>query len=217
MDTYAADLAALTKHLELEECGPHRPLDRRRRGGAIRARHGGSRVVESGADRCRAAGHGQERRRNPGGLPFEVFDGFRAALVSQPGAVLRDVPLGPFYGFNRPGAKVSQGVIDNWWRQGMTGGIKPQYDCIKAFSETDFTEDLKRYRRSDAGHARRRRPDRSDRGLSAACVKLLRLGTLKVYPGLGHGMCTINADRINARPAAVHRWRRVVRRSIRSE
>src|SRR6195952_5631757 len=82
--------------------------------------------------------------KNPGGLPLEVFDGFRAALVANRAQFYLDVPSGPFYGFNRPGAKVSQGVIDNWWRQGMMGGAKAHYDCIKAFSETDFTEDLER-------------------------------------------------------------------------
>ncbi len=81
---------------------------------------------------------------NPGGLPIEVFDGFRQPLARQPRAVLpRRLPAGPFYGFNRPGAKVSQAVIENWWRQGMMGGAKAHYDGIKAFSETDFTEDLK--------------------------------------------------------------------------
>ena len=82
--------------------------------------------------------------KNPGGLPIEVFDGFRAALVANRAQFYFDVPAGPFYGFNRHGAKVSQGVIDNWWRQGMMGGAKAHYDCIKAFSETDFTEDLKK-------------------------------------------------------------------------
>src|ERR1700744_4000689 len=81
--------------------------------------------------------------KNPGGLPIEVFDGFRAALIANRAQFFYDVPAGPFYGFNRPGAKVSQGVIWNWWRQGMMGGAKAHYDCIKAFSETDFTEDLK--------------------------------------------------------------------------
>jgi len=83
---------------------------------------------------------------NPGGLPIEVFDGFRAALAANPRAILyRDVPSGPFYGYNREGAVVTHpGVIDNWWRQGMIGGAKAHYDCIKAFSETDFTEDLRR-------------------------------------------------------------------------
>src|SRR5207245_9164044 len=81
---------------------------------------------------------------NPGGLPLDVFDGFRAALLADRAGFFRNVPSGPFYGFNRPGAKVSQGIIDNWWRQGMMCGIKAAYDCIKAFSETDFTEDLKK-------------------------------------------------------------------------
>jgi non-heme chloroperoxidase len=81
---------------------------------------------------------------NAGGLPLEVFDGFRAALLADRAQFSRDVPTGPFYGFNRPGAKVSQGLIDNWWRQGMMCGVKAAYDCIKAFSESDFTEDLKK-------------------------------------------------------------------------
>jgi len=81
--------------------------------------------------------------KNPGGTPLEVFDGFRSALAVNRAQFYRDVPSGPFYGFNRTGAKVSQGVIDNWWRQGMMGGAKAHYDCIKAFSETDFMEDLK--------------------------------------------------------------------------
>src|SRR4029077_6803722 len=81
--------------------------------------------------------------RNPGGLPMDVFDGFRAALAANRAQFYLDVASGPFYGFNRPGAKVSQGVIENWWRQGMMGGAKAHYDCIAAFSETDFTEDLK--------------------------------------------------------------------------
>ena len=82
-------------------------------------------------------------KANPGGLPREVFDGFRAAHAANRAQFFRDIPAGPFYGYNRPGAQVSEGVIQNWWRQGMMGGTKPQYDCIKAFSETDFTEDLK--------------------------------------------------------------------------
>ena len=81
---------------------------------------------------------------NPGGLPIEVFDGFRSALLANRAQFFRDIPEGPFFGFNRPGAKVSRGLIDNWWRQGMMGGAKAHYDCIKAFSETDFTPDLKK-------------------------------------------------------------------------
>ena len=82
---------------------------------------------------------------NPDGLPIEFFDGFRAAHIANRAQLYIDVPSGPFFGFNRPGAKVSQGLIDNWFRQGMSGGAKPLYDCIKAFSETDFTEDLRKF------------------------------------------------------------------------
>ena len=100
--------------------------------------------------------------------------------------------------------KVSQGVIQNWWRQGMMGGAKAHYDCIKAFSETDFTEDLKAIDVPDAGHARRRRPDRADRRLRACCRrKLLKNGTLKVYEGFPHGMCTTHAGRHQPRPAGL--------------
>lgn len=110
----------------------------------------------------------------------------------------RDVPSGPFYGFNRPGATVLPGVVDNWWRQGMMGGIKPQYDCIKAFSETDFTEDL---RAIDVPTLVMHSDDDqivpiADSALLS--VKLLKHGTLRVYPGLGHGLCTINHNVVNA-------------------
>jgi Predicted hydrolases or acyltransferases (alpha/beta hydrolase superfamily) len=109
-----------------------------------------------------------------------------------------DIPSGPFYGFNRPGAKVSQGVINNWWRQGMSGGIKPQYDCIKAFSETDFTEDLQAIEVPTLvlhGDDDQIVPVADSAPLSA---KLLKKSTLKIYPGLPHGMCTTHADTINA-------------------
>jgi non-heme chloroperoxidase len=135
--------------------------------------------------------------KNPGGLPLEVFDGFRAALAANRAQFYVDVPAGPFYGFNRPGAKVSQGVIDNWWRQGMMGGAKAHYDCIKAFSETDFTEDLKKI---DVpvllmhGDDDQIVPYPDSAPLSA---KLLKRGTLKTYKGLPHGMCTTHPDVIN--------------------
>jgi non-heme chloroperoxidase len=135
---------------------------------------------------------------NPGGLPIDVFDGFRAALAANRAQFYVDVPSGPFYGFNRPGAKVSQGVIDNWWRQGMMGGTKAHYDCIKAFSETDFTEDLTKI---DVpvlvmhGDDDQIVPFADSAPLSA---KLLKHATLKVYPGFPHGMCTTHADIINA-------------------
>ncbi|MDH7639480.1 alpha/beta fold hydrolase [Sphingomonas oryzagri] len=135
---------------------------------------------------------------NPGGLPIEVFDGLRAALLANRAQFFLDLPTGPFYGFNREGAEISEGVIRNWWRQGMMGGAKAHYDCIKAFSETDFTEDLKAIEvpvlvmhgiddqivpYADAGP------------LSA---KLLKNGTLKSYEGYPHGMATTHADVINA-------------------
>jgi len=135
--------------------------------------------------------------KNPGGLPMEVFDGFRAALAANRAQFYRDVPSGPFYGFNRPGAKVLPGVIDNWWRQGMTGGLKAHYDCIKAFSETDFTEDLKSIDVPTLvmhGDDDQIVPFEDSAPLSA---KLLKKGTLKVYKGFPHGMCTTHADVIN--------------------
>ncbi len=136
--------------------------------------------------------------KNPGGLPLEVFDGFRAAVAANRAQFYVDVPAGPFYGFNRPGAKISQGVIDNWWRQGMMGGIKPQYDCIKAFSETDFTEDLKKIGVPTLvmhGDDDQIVPFADSAPLS---VKLLKHGTLKVYEGLPHGLCTTHPDVVNA-------------------
>src|SRR5262249_48326285 len=135
--------------------------------------------------------------KNPGGTPIEVFDGLRAALLANRAQFFRDLPSGPFYGFNRPGAKVFPGVIDNWWRQGMMGGAKAHYDCIKAFSQTDFTKDLKSI---DVPVLVMHGDDDqivpiANAGLLSA--KLVKKGTLKVYPGLPHGMCTTQADLIN--------------------
>lgn len=135
--------------------------------------------------------------KNPGGLPLEVFDGFRAAVAANRAQFYVDVPAGPFYGFNRPGAKISQGVIDNWWRQGMMGGIKAQYDCIKAFSETDFTEDLTRIEVPTLvmhGDDDQIVPFADSAPMS---VKLLKHGTLKVYEGLPHGLCTTHPGVVN--------------------
>jgi non-heme chloroperoxidase len=196
MDTYAADVAALASALDL--------------GGAVHIGHstGGGEVARY------VARHGEGRvakavligavppvmvksAANPGGLPIEVFDGFRTQLLANRAQFYRDVPSGPFYGFNRSGAQVSQGVIDNWWRQGMMGGIKPQHDCIKAFSETDFTEDLKAIEVPVLvlhGDDDQIVPYADSAPLSA---KLLRHGRLKTYAGLGHGVCTINPDVVN--------------------
>src|SRR4029079_14511355 len=135
---------------------------------------------------------------NPGGLPIEVFDDFRRQLAANRAQFYLAVASGPFYGFNRPGAKVSQGVIQNWWRQGMIGGAKAHYDGIKAFSETDFTEDL---RSIDVptlvmhGDADQIVPIADSALLS---VKLLKKGVLKVYEKFPHGMCTTHAEVINA-------------------
>ncbi|MBD3848528.1 alpha/beta hydrolase [Bosea sp. SSUT16] len=135
---------------------------------------------------------------NPGGLPLEVFDGFRQALAGNRAQFFLDVPTGPFYGFNRPGAKVDQGVIWNWWRQGMMGSAKAHYDGIKAFSETDQTEDLK-----TIGVPTLVLHGEDDQIVPIAdsaheSIKHLRHGTLKTYPGFSHGMLTVNAGTLNA-------------------
>ena len=197
MDTYAADVDALTDHLALL--------------GAVHIGHstGGGEVARYVARAkpgrvAKAVLIGAvppimlKTNANPGGLPIDVFDGFRAALVANRAQFFLDVPSGPFYGFNRPGAQVSQGVIRNWWRQGMMGGVKAHYDCIKAFSETDFTEDLKAIEVPTLvlhGDDDQIVPYADSAPLSA---KLLRNGTLKTYPGLPHGMCATNPDIINA-------------------
>src|SRR5262249_30563243 len=134
---------------------------------------------------------------NPGGLPMEVFDGFRQQLAANRAKFYLDIASGPFYGFNRPGAKVSQGVIQNWCRQAMMGGAKAQYDCIKAFSETDCTEDLKMIDVPTLvmhGDDDQVVPIAASAPLSA---KLLKKGTLKVYEKFPHGMCTTHAEVIN--------------------
>jgi non-heme chloroperoxidase len=196
MDTYAADVAELAKALDLKN--------------AIHVGHstGGGEVAHYVARAepgrvAKAVLIGAvppvmvKSDKNPGGLPLEAFDGLRASLVANRAQFFYDLPAGPFYGFNRPGAKVSQGVIWNWWRQGMMGGAKAHYDCIKAFSETDFTEDLKRIEVPTLvmhGDDDQIVPIADSAPLSA---KLLPKGTLKTYPGLPHGMCTTHPDVIN--------------------
>jgi non-heme chloroperoxidase len=128
---------------------------------------------------------------------MSVFDGFRAALAANRAQFYIDVPAGPFYGFNRPGAKVSQGLIDNWWRQGMMGGAKAHYDCIAAFSETDFTKDLQAI---DLPVLVLHGEDDQIVPIADSAqkaIKLLRNGKLKTYPGLPHGMFATNPDVIN--------------------
>jgi non-heme chloroperoxidase len=196
MDTYAADVAQLTQHLDIRNA-VH--IGHSTGGGEVAryvARYGSGRVAKAvliGAVPPIMV----KSAKNPGGLPIEVFDGFRTALAANRAQFYRDVPSGPFYGFNRPGTKVSEGVIDNWWRQGMIGGAKPHYDCIKAFSETDFTEDLQSINVPVLilhGDDDQIVPIADSALLSA---KLVKNGTLKVYPGFPHGMCTTHPDVIN--------------------
>jgi non-heme chloroperoxidase len=197
MDTYAADVAALARHLDLRNA-VH--IGHSTGGGEV-ARY----VAQHGKDRvAKAVLIGAvppvmvQSEKNPGGLPLEVFDGFRAALVANRAQFFRDIPAGPFYGYNRPGVQASQGVIDNWWRQGMMGGAKPHYDCIKAFSETDFTEDLKAIEVPTLvlhGEDDQIVPIANSAQLAAP---LLKRGRLKTYPGLSHGMATTHAELINA-------------------
>ncbi|MDB5482740.1 MAG: chloroperoxidase [Caulobacteraceae bacterium] len=196
MDTYAADVAALATHLNLRNA-IH--VGHSTGGGEVAryvARYGNgavSKAVLIGA----VPPIMLKTPANPGGLPIEVFDGFRAALVANRAQFFRDLPAGPFYGFNRPGAKVSEGVIDNWWRQGMMGGAQAHYECIKAFSETDFTEDLEKI---DVPVLVMHGDDDqivpiADSALLS--IKLLKKGELKVHKGLPHGMATTHADLIN--------------------
>jgi non-heme chloroperoxidase len=197
MDTYAADVAALAEHLDLKN--------------AFHVGHstGGGEVARYAA-RAKPGRVGKavligavppimlQTPATPGGLPIEVFDGFRSALAANRAQFFRDVPAGPFYGFNRAGAKVSQGLIDNWWRQGMMGGAKAHYDCIKAFSETDFTADLKAIEVPVLilhGADDQIVPIADSAELA---IKLVKKGTLKVYPGLSHGMASTHPDLINA-------------------
>ena len=198
MDHYAADASAVVEHLDLKN--------------AVHIGHstGGGEVARY------VAKYGQPQGRvakavlvssvpplmvktkdNPGGTPIEVFDNFRAALAANRAQFYMDVASGPFYGFNRPNAKVSQGVIQNWWRQGMIGSAKAHYEGIKAFSETDQTEDLKAITVQTLvtqGDDDQIVPIDDASRLS---IKLLKNGTLKVYPGYPHGMLTTHADVIN--------------------
>jgi non-heme chloroperoxidase len=197
MDHYADDLATLTAHLDLKN--------------AIHVGHstGGGEVVHylarNGESRVAAAAIISavpplmvKTAANPGGLPKEVFDNFQAQTATNRAQFYRDVAAGPFYGYNRPGAKPSEGIIANWWRQGMMGGAKAHYDGIVAFSQTDFTDDLKKIAVPVLvmhGDDDQIVPYADAGPLSA---KLLKHGTLKTYHGFPHGMPTTNADTINA-------------------
>lgn len=201
MDTYADDLLDLVEHLNLKN--------------AVHVGHS-----TGGGEVARFIGrHGAERARgrvakavligavppimvksvhNPVGLPREIFDGFRASLLADRAQFFREIPAGPFYGFNRPGAKVSKGLIDNWWRQGMMAGIRATHDCIRAFSETDFTDDLKRF--SVPTLIMHGDDDQivPIKGSALLAAKLIPAAKLKIYEGYDHGMCSTRHEKINA-------------------
>ena len=196
MDHYAADAAAVVEHLDLRNA-VH--IGHSTGGGEVTryvARHGKGRVAKA-VLMSAVPPLMLKTPSNPGGLPIEVFDGWRNSLAANRAQFFRDVPSGPFYGFNRPGAKSLEGVIENWWRQGMMGGAKAHYDSIKAFSETDFNEDLKSIDVPTLvmhGDDDQIVPYKDAALLS---VKLLKNGTLKIYPGFPHGMLTTHTDVIN--------------------
>ena len=197
MDTYAADVAELVTALKLTNA-IH--VGHSTGGGEVAryvAQHGNGRVAKAALISAITPVM-VKSASNPGGLPIEVFDGFRSALVANRAQSYLDIASGPFYGFSKPGAKISEGAIRNWWRQGMMGGAKAHYDCIKAFSETDHTEDLKKI---DVPVLVMHSEDDQIVPFAAAgplAAKLLKHGTLKVYQGFPHGMPTTNADVINA-------------------
>ncbi|CAN5544196.1 alpha/beta hydrolase [soil metagenome] len=197
MDTYSDDLAELTAALDLKNA-VH--IGHSTGGGEVArfiGRHGTSRVGKAVLIAA-IPPLMLMTETNPGGLPIEVFDGFREAYAADRTQFYIDVASGPFYGFNRPGAKVSQGLIDNWWRQGMMGDFKGGYDCIKAFSETDFTEDLKKI---DVPTLVLHGDDDqvvpyADAALLSA--KLVPNATLKIFEGFPHGMHSVHHETINA-------------------
>ncbi len=196
IDTYAADVDELVTALDLKD--------------AIHIGHstGGGEVIRYVAQHAKgraakaviisAITPGMlKSEKNPDGVPMEVFDGLRDGTANHRSQFYQDITM-PFYGYNRPGAKISQGIRDNWWRQGMMGGIKAQYDCIKALSETEFYEDFKLI---DVPVLVMHGEDDQIVPFAvgaARSIKLLKHGTLKAYPGLPHGMPTTNADEINA-------------------
>ena len=196
MDTYAADVIELADHLDLKNA-VH--IGHSTGGGEVaryvaRAKPGrvAKAVLVSAVPPIMV-----KSDKNPKGTPIEVFDGLRAALAANRAQFYLDVASGPFYGFNREGAKVLPGTIQNWWRQGMIGGAKAHYDCIAVFSETDFTDDLRAITVPTLvmhGDDDQVVPIADAAELS---IKLLKHGTLKVYKGYPHGMLTTHADVLN--------------------
>jgi non-heme chloroperoxidase len=197
MDHYAADLAALTAHLDLKNA-VH--VGHSTGGGEVAAylgRHGESRVAKAVLISA-VPPLMVKTPNNPGGLPKSVFDDLQAQLAASRTKFYRDLPEGPFYGYNRPGAKPSEAIIANWWRQGMMGGAKAHYDGIVAFSQTDFTDDLKKITVPVLvmhGDDDQIVPYADSAPLTA---RLVKNGTLKTYKGFPHGMITTEADTINA-------------------
>ena len=197
MDHYADDLAAVTAHLDLNNA-VH--VGHSTGGGEVAryvARHGDDRVAKAALISA-VPPLMVKTAANPGGLPKEVFDGFQAQVANNRSQFYRDLASGPFYGFNRPGAKASEAIIQNWWRQGMGGSAKAHYDGIVAFSQTDFTADLQKIAFPTLvmhGDDDQIVPYADSAPLSA---KLLRKGTLKTYKGFPHGMPTTEAGTINA-------------------
>lgn len=197
MDQYADDLAELFEALDLKEAIM---IGHSTGGGEVAryiGRHGTKRVAK-------AVLMGSvppimlKTEANPGGLPMEVFDGFRKAYLEDRSQFFLDVASGPFFGFNRPGVKVSQGLIQSWWMQGMMCGFKNGYDCIKAFSETDFTEDLKKF---DVPTLIIHGDDDQIVPIGAAgllSAKLVPNATLKIYPGGAHSLGDMAKDQLNA-------------------
>ena len=196
MDTYAADVEQLVEHLDLLHA-VH--IGHSTGGGEVA--HYVARTQPGRVEKAVLIGAVPplmlKTDANPGGMPIEAFDAYRAGVAANRAQIYLDIASGPFYGFNRTGVLPMQGVVDNWWRQGMMGGIKAHYDCIKAFSETDFTEDLKSIEvpvlllHGDDDQV----VPIADSALIG--IKLLKHGTLKVYPGYPHGMATTHADVIN--------------------
>jgi non-heme chloroperoxidase len=197
MDTYADDLLALFEHLDLRGATM---VGHSTGGGEVArfiGRHGTSRVARAVLVSA-VPPIMVKTENNPGGLPLDVFDGLRQSFLADRSQFFLDVPTGPFFGFNRPGAKVSQGMIQSWWLQGMMGGFKNTYDCIKAFSGTDFTEDLKKMTVPTLilhGDDDQIVPIGASALLSA---KLVPNATLKVYPGAPHALPDTHKDQVNA-------------------